>query len=185
MAGLVFGNAVNPSMEAPAATSCRGRSRKPGPPSTPPPAPTGTANFKNAHTIVSAKPGTAVGRSAHDASAPSRAPAPRRQIAVSTIKRRRWARDGLGDLSRAGPSAPWMARPEPPWMGSRRSRPGQIAQAVARLQTILDSRPRNPGQARCRQQRLAGGLGFEPRLAESESAVLPLDDPPPDSAGPE
>src|SRR6516162_9654215 len=28
---------------------------------------------------------------------------------------------------------------------------------------------------------LAGGLGFEPRLAESESAVLPLDDPP--SAG--
>src|SRR5271168_1056954 len=26
---------------------------------------------------------------------------------------------------------------------------------------------------------LAGGLGFEPRLAESESAVLPLDDPPP------
>jgi hypothetical protein len=26
--------------------------------------------------------------------------------------------------------------------------------------------------------RMAGGLGFEPRLAESESAVLPLDDPP-------
>jgi hypothetical protein len=26
---------------------------------------------------------------------------------------------------------------------------------------------------------MAGGLGFEPRLAESESAVLPLDDPPP------
>ena len=25
---------------------------------------------------------------------------------------------------------------------------------------------------------LAGGLGFEPRLAESEFAVLPLDDPP-------
>jgi hypothetical protein len=25
---------------------------------------------------------------------------------------------------------------------------------------------------------MAGGLGFEPRLAESESAVLPLDDPP-------
>lgn len=25
---------------------------------------------------------------------------------------------------------------------------------------------------------LAGGLGFEPRLTESESAVLPLDDPP-------
>jgi hypothetical protein len=27
-------------------------------------------------------------------------------------------------------------------------------------------------------KRLVGGLGFEPRLAESESAVLPLDDPP-------
>ena len=25
---------------------------------------------------------------------------------------------------------------------------------------------------------LAGGLGFEPRLEESESSVLPLDDPP-------
>ena len=25
---------------------------------------------------------------------------------------------------------------------------------------------------------LAGGLGFEPRLTESESVVLPLDDPP-------
>ena len=25
---------------------------------------------------------------------------------------------------------------------------------------------------------LAGGLGFEPRLTESESAILPLDDPP-------
>ncbi len=27
---------------------------------------------------------------------------------------------------------------------------------------------------------LVGGLGFEPRLTESESVVLPLDDPPPD-----
>ena len=27
---------------------------------------------------------------------------------------------------------------------------------------------------------MAGGLGFEPRQAESESAVLPLDDPPKD-----
>jgi hypothetical protein len=26
---------------------------------------------------------------------------------------------------------------------------------------------------------MAGGLGVEPRLTESESAVLPLDDPPP------
>ena len=30
---------------------------------------------------------------------------------------------------------------------------------------------------------LAGGLGFEPRLAESESAVLPLDDPPTKAPG--
>src|SRR5205814_6523730 len=29
-----------------------------------------------------------------------------------------------------------------------------------------------------RRNQMAGGLGFEPRLAESESAVLPLDDPP-------
>src|SRR3569832_3019486 len=29
-----------------------------------------------------------------------------------------------------------------------------------------------------RDEKMAGGLGFEPRLAESESAVLPLDDPP-------
>ena len=26
--------------------------------------------------------------------------------------------------------------------------------------------------------KMAGGLGFEPRLEESESSVLPLDDPP-------
>ena len=30
----------------------------------------------------------------------------------------------------------------------------------------------------CQRRGLAGGLGFEPRQAESESAVLPLDDPP-------
>ena len=29
-----------------------------------------------------------------------------------------------------------------------------------------------------RLEKVVGGLGFEPRLAESESAVLPLDDPP-------
>src|SRR5215469_13836794 len=32
-------------------------------------------------------------------------------------------------------------------------------------------------------QQLVGGLGFEPRQAESESAVLPLDDPPTAGAG--
>ena len=45
----------------------------------------------------------------------------------------------------------------------------------------LTPRPQ-PKQKRARWMRarfcLAGGLGFEPRLAESESAVLPLDDPP-------
>src|SRR6478672_10932091 len=37
-----------------------------------------------------------------------------------------------------------------------------------------------PGTANemSRYRLLAGGLGFEPRLTESESAVLPLDDPP-------
>ena len=40
------------------------------------------------------------------------------------------------------------------------------------------------GRSDCRISRqevgaiLAGGLGFEPRLTESESVVLPLDDPP-------
>ena len=40
-------------------------------------------------------------------------------------------------------------------------------------QELEDMPSRNPSE-----RRLAGGLGFEPRLAESESAVLPLDDPP-------
>ncbi len=31
---------------------------------------------------------------------------------------------------------------------------------------------------------VAGGLGFEPRLTESESAVLPLNYPPPPAASP-
>src|SRR5580700_372115 len=52
-----------------------------------------------------------------------------------------------------------------------------------REQIVPNDRPK----ARCRsistgskvqRNQLAGGLGFEPRLAESESAVLPLDDPP-------
>ena len=40
---------------------------------------------------------------------------------------------------------------------------------------------RNPFQLLVKKrshQSLAGGLGFEPRLTESESVVLPLDDPP-------
>src|SRR5580704_17966850 len=38
--------------------------------------------------------------------------------------------------------------------------------------------PRHESSTKSLRQRLAGGLGFEPRPAESESAVLPLDDPP-------
>jgi hypothetical protein len=34
------------------------------------------------------------------------------------------------------------------------------------------------GRAKKLERGVAGGLGFEPRLTESESAVLPLDDPP-------
>src|SRR5690606_23548027 len=41
------------------------------------------------------------------------------------------------------------------------------------------SRPVKDGaRRRSKSREVAGGLGFEPRLAESESAVLPLDDPP-------
>src|SRR6516165_6471953 len=47
------------------------------------------------------------------------------------------------------------------------------------VRPALDPTARRPTKL---LKRLAGGLGFEPRLAESESAVLPLDDPP--SAGP-
>ena len=45
-----------------------------------------------------------------------------------------------------------------------------------------DSGLRHCFKNRMTSESLAGGLGFEPRLAESESAVLPLDDPPPGSA---
>src|ERR1051326_4438945 len=44
---------------------------------------------------------------------------------------------------------------------------------------ILESAAQSIVVPGCLGNRLAGGLGFEPRLAESESAVLPLDDPPP------
>src|SRR6516225_504595 len=46
------------------------------------------------------------------------------------------------------------------------------------VRPALDPTARRPTKL---LKRLAGGLGLEPRLAESESAVLPLDDPP--SAG--
>src|ERR1700733_15153688 len=57
--------------------------------------------------------------------------------------------------------------------------------ARRRGKSMRGDRPRRRA-ARIRHQavqvtstaQVAGGLGFEPRLAESESAVLPLDDPP-------
>jgi hypothetical protein len=46
--------------------------------------------------------------------------------------------------------------------------------------TVEGQRPPTASRAEFGASRhgLAGGLGFEPRPAESESAVLPLDDPP-------
>jgi hypothetical protein len=51
----------------------------------------------------------------------------------------------------------------------------QTFEFLTKTSTLAEGRGRCPTQ---RKQDLAGGLGFEPRLAESESAVLPLDDPP-------
>ena len=45
--------------------------------------------------------------------------------------------------------------------------------------TDCHSRIATCGKCAISPRELAGGLGFEPRQAESESAVLPLDDPPP------
>ena len=44
---------------------------------------------------------------------------------------------------------------------------------------LQPTHPIRDGVPRRIQARLAGGLGFEPRLTESESAVLPLNYPPP------
>ncbi len=87
-------------------------------------------------------------------------PPPRRgQIAVLKIRRNGWTRAGPGNSSRSGPHG---------WVHG------------------VPDRDESSGPARERSLCLVGGLGFEPRLAESESAVLPLDDPPPDlaAAGP-
>jgi hypothetical protein len=44
---------------------------------------------------------------------------------------------------------------------------------------VAHQQPLISAMAKEKRKEVAGGLGFEPRLAESESAVLPLDDPPP------
>ena len=59
-------------------------------------------------------------------------------------------------------------------LGDRQRRPGQEGPEPG-LQTRKG--PLEAGLG------LAGGRGFEPRLTESESAVLPLDDPPKGDAG--
>ena len=55
--------------------------------------------------------------------------------------------------------------------------PRRPAAAVA-LHRHLASTKHKKATARVAFSCLAGGEGFEPPLAESESAVLPLDDPP-------
>ena len=65
--------------------------------------------------------------------------------------------------------------------GRRRCAPASKF-AARTCRTVGSNQGRSPGQTKTGPQGarscLAGGLGFEPRLAESESAVLPLDDPP-------
>ena len=66
--------------------------------------------------------------------------------------------------------------------GMGASRPGMCLRHCARRTGFLISSSPNQkkekGPARGPFLFLAGGEGFEPPLAESESAVLPLDDPP-------
>src|SRR5580704_12215664 len=73
-----------------------------------------------------------------------------------------------GDLPCLGPRSRLSA---PPSTAAASQRARNRAQFGDASQTILLSNNND--------FELAGGLGFEPRLAESESAVLPLDDPPP------
>ena len=57
----------------------------------------------------------------------------------------------------------------------------QIAGAICRTVVLFSSSPiqkNKKGPDGALSIFLAGGEGFEPPLAESESAVLPLDDPP-------
>src|SRR6202040_527329 len=49
------------------------------------------------------------------------------------------------------------------------------------LQPVMGGRPYRTGLPATSRLNLAGGPGFEPGLTESESAVLPLDYPPPRS----
>jgi hypothetical protein len=93
-------------------------------------------------------------------------------VAPSTpgkVSPRKWySRDKLGK-----DAASCMETHSP--ASQERERPA-IGGAIPRFFRSLWGLPGESGKTR---DWLAGGLGFEPRLAESESAVLPLDDPPP------
>src|SRR5690606_25512844 len=64
--------------------------------------------------------------------------------------------------------------PRDPVKGCRSSMGGCRTRTEPWNPTSQTRKPRHEGGAFC----LAGGLGFEPRFTESESVVLPLDDPP-------
>lgn len=74
-----------------------------------------------------------------------------------------WRAYGVIDVAcapRLGPCRPaWVGQPAPPW--------------TLWIAGHEDEKARTE-----RAWDVAGGRGFEPRLTESESAVLPLDDPP-------
>src|SRR6185503_2700573 len=97
-----------------------------------------------------------------------------------------------GDAARSRPRDPAAPGPMPPLArgcGLRDPHSLRCAAALALRRRRGASMSGDAGRLRrCAKQEsrhlagslalLAGGLGFEPRLAESESAVLPLDDPP-------
>src|SRR5690606_19130097 len=56
--------------------------------------------------------------------------------------------------------------------------PGEFVEPRTPRFSILVPKPKQKGPDLRALFILAGGLGFEPRLTESESVVLPLDDPP-------
>ena len=60
--------------------------------------------------------------------------------------------------------------------GKKHSKQHETAQNLCK--TYPNEVQTDPGSDSCCLFFLAGGLGLEPRLTESESAVLPLDDPP-------
>ncbi len=75
----------------------------------------------------------------------------------------------------------WMTRrcaPRPSGVVAPLRGPTLSVAARHRRTKVLIQVPQCKRPAHAGLSHLAGGLGFEPRLAESESAVLPLDDPP-------